>query len=208
MKHINVCKPSSQEKKDNKHQNDGTLKNQNASATKRGLKILIFLGLISITLSCNKGNKSISSNNINPSPNANPVSCGTLSEILCDVLKLVNQERTTNGFGTLGVLSTCVQAAQFHADDMATLDYFSHDSPTETWLERMTRYGLNGSSVAENIAMGQNSATDVMTSWMNSPGHKANILNANYQSIGIGLATRSDGTKLWVQCFSGLMPDQ
>lgn len=171
-------------------------------------KILTISSLLLSLLSCNSGNKSNSSNNISPAPVDTPVSCGTLSEILCDVLKLVNQERAAIGIGSLGILSTCIQAAQFHADDMATLNYFGHDSPTETWLERMNRYGLNVSAVAENIAMGQNSAIEVMTSWMNSPGHKANILNASYKSIGIGLATRSDGTKLWVQCFSGLTPDQ
>jgi uncharacterized protein YkwD len=115
---------------------------------------------------------------------------------------LVNVERSKEGLGSLAVNARCVNEAQFHAQDMAINNYYSHDGLTETWAERKKRFGL-GSYTGENIVAARKTPAEAMDAWMNSSGHRANILNGNYKSMGVGVATDSSGKMLWVQCFSG-----
>ena len=85
---------------------------------------------------------------------------------------------------------------------MAARDYFSHDTPEGvSFATRISNAGYQWSGAAENIAAGQRDAASVMSSWMNSSGHKANILNCGYQDIGVGVAAATDGKLYWTQDF-------
>lgn len=116
------------------------------------------------------------------------------------VLDLVNRHRADAGCGSLSRDSKLDTAARLHAEDMAANDYFSHTSlDGRSPTERAAEQGYQG-GVGENIAYGYRDAEAVMEGWMNSEGHRANILNCGYDVIGIGVADRS-GTLYWVQNF-------
>jgi uncharacterized protein YkwD len=116
------------------------------------------------------------------------------------VADLVNRERGDAGCGSLERDSRLDTAARLHAEDMAANDYFSHDSQDgRSPSDRAGAQGFEG-GVGENIAMGYPDAGAVMAGWMDSEGHRANILNCDYDVIGIGVADR-DGTLYWVQNF-------
>lgn len=132
-----------------------------------------------------------------------PSNCGAMNTTECQVMDLVNVERAKQGLAALGANSKCIAEAQSHAQDMVANNYFAHDGPNETTSQRFARFGLSGATWGENIAAGYTTASAVMTGWMNSSGHRANILGAGFRSMGVGLATKSDGTKYWVQCFTG-----
>ena len=94
--------------------------------------------------------------------------------------------------------------ARAHSADMATKGYFDHTSPDgRSPFDRMRAAGYRGNLMGENIAAGQRTAAAVETAWMNSPGHRANILNCGYKVIGIGVATRSSSPYgiYWTQDF-------
>jgi uncharacterized protein YkwD len=117
------------------------------------------------------------------------------------VLTLVNQERTKAGCAALSVDARLTAAARDHSAEMAGRGYFAHDTPDGVSVgTRVTNAGYRWSAVGENIAKGQQDAAAVMQAWMNSPGHRANILNCRFTNIGIGLA-RQDQTPLWTQDF-------
>jgi uncharacterized protein YkwD len=116
------------------------------------------------------------------------------------VLDIVNRERGDNGCGALERDSRLDTAARLHAEDMAVNDYFDHTSQDgRSPTDRAAAQGYQG-GVGENIAYGYPDAEAVMEGWMNSEGHRANILNCGYDVIGIGVADR-DGTLYWVQNF-------
>jgi len=117
-----------------------------------------------------------------------------------EVFDLVNQARAEAGCGALERDSRLDKAALLHAEDMAANDYFSHDSQDgRSPTDRAAEQGYEG-GVGENIAAGYPDAEAVMEGWMNSEGHRANILNCGYDVIGVGAADR-DGTIYWVQDF-------
>jgi uncharacterized protein YkwD len=118
------------------------------------------------------------------------------------VVTLVNQARATAGCKALTVDSRLVTAARGHSQDMATRNYFDHNTPegVTPWT-RITNAGYHFSSAAENIASGQTTPASVMSAWMNSPGHRANILNCNLRNIGVGLAYNAKHTPYWTQDF-------
>lgn len=124
--------------------------------------------------------------------------CGSMNSDACETFGLINAQRIANRLEPFKILPTCVKMAQEHADDMIARGYFSHDSPTETFAQRVKRYGLDQGWVGENIAQA-GSAQAAVSAWMNSPGHKANILNTSFRSSGLGF---NNGD--WVQCFSSL----
>jgi hypothetical protein len=112
------------------------------------------------------------------------------------VLKIVNEERKAEGLSTLKMDEELLKTANVRAKELTKL--FSHERPDGTdCFTAFTRGGIIG----ENIAYGYTSAKAVMQGWMNSPGHKANILLGSYNSIGIG-CYYYNGTYYWVQCFS------
>ncbi|WP_406065232.1 CAP domain-containing protein [Streptomyces sp. NBC_01077] len=116
------------------------------------------------------------------------------------VVALVNAERSKAGCGPLTANATLTRAAQGHSDDMAARDFFDHTNPDGASPgDRVTAAGYPWSTYGENIAMGQSTPEQVMESWMNSPGHRANILNCSFKEIGIGI--HSEGGPYWTQVF-------
>ena len=104
-----------------------------------------------------------------------------------------------SGHGALAAL-----LAQMKAEDMAENGYFSHTSPTYgSAFDMMNQYGFSYRTAGENIAKGQKTASSVMSAWMNSQGHRANILGSGYTKLGVGYAVDSGGTAYWVQMFAG-----
>jgi uncharacterized protein YkwD len=114
------------------------------------------------------------------------------------VVALVNAARADAGCGPLRVDDRITAAAQAHSDDMAANDYFSHDSlDGRSFADRVRAAGYP-SPGGENIAQGQRSAAAVHQAWMNSSGHRANILNCGFTAIGVGL---NQSSWTWTQDF-------
>lgn len=119
-----------------------------------------------------------------------------------EVIRLVNAERAKRGLMTLAKNWQLSRVARYKSADMAQKGYFSHTSPTYgSPFQMMESFGLKFSSAGENIAYGQRTPQTVMTDWMNSPGHRNNILSATYTQIGVGLAKNSSGVCYWTQQF-------
>ena len=120
------------------------------------------------------------------------------------VVVLVNKERANVGLAPLKANWELSRVARYKSQDMIDKNYFSHTSPTYgSPFDMMKNFGIKYMSAGENIAYGQPTAASVMTGWMNSPGHKANILSKNYTEIGVGAAKKADGTIYWTQQFIG-----
>lgn len=137
-----------------------------------------------------------------PAPPVTPP--GGNTSFTAQVVTLTNAERAKVGCGALTVNAILTSAAQAHSADMAAHDYFDHNSQDgRSPFDRITAAGYRFSTAAENIAAGQRTPQAVMTSWMNSPGHKANILNCALHEIGVGYATGSSSTYgvYWTQDF-------
>ncbi|EFM08686.1 SCP-like extracellular [Paenibacillus curdlanolyticus YK9] len=115
------------------------------------------------------------------------------------VVTLVNQERAKVGLAALSTDSLLTTVATDKAKDMYNNNYFSHTSPTYgSPFDMMRAYGVSYSYAGENIAKGQRTPQEVMTAWMNSAGHKANILSQNFKKIGVAYYNGE-----WVQEFTG-----
>jgi uncharacterized protein YkwD len=100
-----------------------------------------------------------------------------------------NTDRASNGLGALTLNSQLDQAAQTKANDMIARDYWSHNTPDgQTPWSFITAAGYDYQTAGENLAYGFTTAADTLTGWMNSPEHKANILNTTYQEVGFGYA--------------------
>jgi uncharacterized protein YkwD len=109
------------------------------------------------------------------------------------VIDLINAERTNVGLPALSTQDQLGSAAQLHSVDMACNNYFSHTGLDGLNSgERAQRQGYGSSYVGENIAAGYSSPESVVQGWMNSPGHKANILGTTYTEIGVGYAFGED----------------
>ncbi len=120
------------------------------------------------------------------------------------VASLTNSERNAAGLGTLTLDSQLSKLARMKAEDMAKKGYFSHTSPTYgSAFDMMKKYGVSYRTAGENIAKGQKTPESVMNGWMNSSGHRANILSSAYTHIGVGYAKDSKGNTYWVQIFKG-----
>jgi uncharacterized YkwD family protein len=118
------------------------------------------------------------------------------------VVELVNKERAAAGLPALKMNTKLAGVAEKKAEDLRDKNYFDHQSPTYgSPFDMMKQFGIKYSTAGENIAKGQKTPSEVMNGWMNSPGHRANILNANYTEIGVGYVTDSNGTTYWVQHF-------
>lgn len=126
-------------------------------------------------------------------------------EYVNEVLRLTNIERVNNGLSELTLDSSICAAADIRADEINTL--FEHTRPDGTQcFTALKDAGVSYRTAAENIAIGQRTPEEVVTGWMNSPGHRANILNGNLHKIGIGVAhaTQSPYSSgyAWVQLFT------
>ncbi len=120
------------------------------------------------------------------------------------VLTLVNQERGKQGLAPLKHNWQLSRVARYKSEDMRDKNYFSHTSPTYgSPFDMIKNFGIRYMAAGENIAYGQPTAASVMSSWMNSPGHRANILSKNFTEIGVGVAKSKNGTIYWTQQFIG-----
>lgn len=119
-----------------------------------------------------------------------------------EVIRLVNSERAKKGLPALKANWQVSRVARYKSQDMIDRNYFSHTSPTYGSPFRMLEsFGISFSAAGENIAMGLRTPSEVMRAWMESPGHRANILNPSYNEIGVGLAKSSRGVCYWTQMF-------
>jgi uncharacterized protein YkwD len=117
------------------------------------------------------------------------------------VVALTNAERAKAGCKPLKVDSRLNLSAQRHSADMAKRNYFEHEDPEgHDFADREKAAGFVGDSGGENIAMGQTSAAEVMNDWMNSPGHRRNILDCSFTLIGVGYVAAGH---YWTQNFGG-----
>jgi len=133
-----------------------------------------------------------------------PASNGDYSAFQKKVVELVNKERAKAGLKALKMNSELSKVATLKSQDMAKNNYFDHNSPTYgSPFDMMKRFGITYRTAGENIAMGQTSPEQVMNGWMNSPGHRANILKASFTQIGVGVAKNSAGRLYWTQQFIG-----
>jgi hypothetical protein len=110
-----------------------------------------------------------------------------------NLLDNTNAQRSANSETALTLNSQLNQAAQAKANDMAARNYWSHNTPDgQTPWTFVTAAGYNYQAVGENLAYGFATSSDTVTGWMNSPGHRANILNSNYSDVGFGVVNISD----------------
>ncbi|MCR2043873.1 CAP domain-containing protein [Anaerosalibacter massiliensis] len=119
-----------------------------------------------------------------------------------EVVKLVNIERKKAGLSPLTHSDELSKVARVKSQDMADKNYFDHNSPTyKDPFTMMKNFGIKYRQAGENIAKGYSSADSVVKGWMNSPGHRANILNPNFNKIGVGYVNKG-GTTYWTQMFT------
>ena len=115
---------------------------------------------------------------------------------------ITNQHRAANGLRPLTINTTLTGAAQNHANDQASVDTMSHTGTDGSDPgTRIIRSGYPVAAWGENVAGGYATPDTVMTAWMNSPGHRANILNNTFTHIGIAIAYAPDGTPYWAMEF-------
>ena len=116
-----------------------------------------------------------------------------------EVIRLVNEHRRTAGLDELTYDWQLSRVARYKSQDMKDNNYFSHTSPTYgSPFQMMKSFGISYRSAGENIARGQATPKAVVDSWMNSPGHRANILSSSFTHIGVGYV--ADG-RYWTQMF-------
>ncbi len=125
----------------------------------------------------------------------------SVSEFEKQVVELTNQERAKAGLAPLQLDENLSKVARDKSLDMQQKGYFSHNSPTYgSPFDMMRSYGIQYNSAGENIAMGQRSPEEVVQAWMNSAGHRANILNSSFTHIGVGYVANGN---YWTQMFIG-----
>ncbi|SFM01209.1 CAP domain-containing protein [Salibacterium qingdaonense] len=116
-----------------------------------------------------------------------------------EVIALTNEERTKRGLNPLQENGTVAETAQAKSEDMAANDYFAHQSPTYgSPFQMLKEYGADFQAAAENIAAGQTTPEQAVEGWMNSEGHRKNILNEELTHIGIGY---EENGNYWTQMF-------
>lgn len=135
---------------------------------------------------------------------ARPLTQGTLSRTVAEVVALTNAERARAGLRPLAADAPLATAAQAHCADMVARDFYAHTSPDggRPW-DRAAAAGSRRSTIGENIACGQRSPAEVVDGWMNSPGHRANILKPEFTHIGVGFAGGGRAGTYWAQLFGG-----
>ena len=118
-----------------------------------------------------------------------------------EVIRLVNEIRTQNGLKALTANWELSRVARYKSQDMKDNRYFSHTSPIYgSPFQMMKSFGITYRTAGENIARGQATPSAVVNAWMNSPGHRANILNASFTEIGVGYVASGN---YWTQMFIG-----
>ncbi|MEB9787583.1 CAP domain-containing protein, partial [Bacillus cereus] len=111
----------------------------------------------------------------------------SLSEFEQRVVELTNAERAKQGLPALKIDTELSKVARIKSEDMQKNNYFDHNSPTYgSPFDMMKKFGISYTSAGENIAQGQRTPEEVVQAWMNSAGHRANILNNGFTHIGVG----------------------
>lgn len=127
----------------------------------------------------------------------------TLTADELEVFNLINQQRANNGLSALKIDAEVQRVARIKAQDMVDNNYFAHNSPIYgTPFNMLKNFGISYKTAGENIA-GNSSNSAAVTAWMNSSGHKANILNSSYNYTGIGVVSSPKYGKIYVQMFIG-----
>ncbi|MDI7816928.1 CAP domain-containing protein [Clostridioides difficile] len=155
--------------------------------------------------STNKPEDNNNSESNKPEDNNNSGSTnGNFSAYQKEVVDLVNIERSKAGLNPLTLDSSVSNVATKKSQDMIDNNYFSHNSPTYgSPFDMLKKFGISYKTAGENIAMGQKTPKEVVNAWMNSEGHRKNILNPNFSKIGVGVAQKSGGSLYWTQIFVG-----
>jgi len=123
----------------------------------------------------------------------------SLSEFEQRVVELTNAERTKQGLPALKIDTELSKVARIKSEDMQKNNYFDHNSPTYgSPFDMMKKFGISYTSAGENIAQGQRTPEEVVQAWMNSAGHRANILNNGFTHIGVGYV---ESGNYWTQQF-------
>jgi uncharacterized YkwD family protein/spore coat assembly protein SafA len=118
------------------------------------------------------------------------------------VIQLTNQERAKYGLKPLAANWELSRVARYKSADMRDKNYFSHTSPTYgSPFDMMKNFGITYRSAGENIAAGQTTPQQVVQAWMNSQGHRENILSSSYTQIGVGYAKGGSQRYYWTQMF-------
>ena len=120
----------------------------------------------------------------------------------------LNQQRAANGLGPLQLSPTLTASAEWKSLHMSFYNYFDHSDPAPPVARdagtRMSDCGYTNAGKGENIAEGYNTPSTVMDAWMNSPGHRANILGATYVVMGVGVAINANGSFYWTVDFGSV----
>ncbi|MBT2758377.1 SafA/ExsA family spore coat assembly protein [Mesobacillus foraminis] len=139
---------------------------------------------------------------IYPGQRVNIPDISATKNIESQVIQLTNQERAKHGLRPLAANWELSRVARYKSADMRDKNYFSHTSPTYgSPFTMIKNFGIAYRSAGENIAAGQRTPQEVVNSWMNSPGHRANILNSSYTHIGVGHASGGSYGHYWTQMF-------
>lgn len=125
----------------------------------------------------------------------------SVQQFEADVIRLCNQIRSQHGLSQFKTNWELSRVARYKSQDMHDKGYFDHNSPTYgSPFDMMKRFGISYRTAGENIAMGYSTAQQVVNGWMNSPGHRANILNGSFTQIGVGYVPNGN---YWTQMFIG-----
>ncbi|MGM9954414.1 MAG: CAP domain-containing protein, partial [Peribacillus sp.] len=124
-----------------------------------------------------------------------------LSAFEQEVVTLTNAERAKQGLAALEIDTELSKVARAKSQDMKDNNYFDHNSPTYgSPFDMMKQFGISYTSAGENIAQGQQTPEEVVEAWMNSQGHRENIMNASFTHIGVGYV---ESGNYWTQQFIG-----
>ncbi len=128
-----------------------------------------------------------------------PKNDSTVTSYENEVIRLVNDIRAKNGLNPLSADWELSRVARYKSQDMKDNNYFSHTSPVYgSPFDMIKNFGISYRSAGENIAKGQKTPQAVVNAWMNSAGHRANILNSSYTKIGVGYVSEGN---YWTQMF-------
>ena len=161
------------------------------------IKTIVFAALAAAALTGAAGSVHLD----RPVQGSSSVSAGIQSSSAAsEVVRLTNSARSQNGYAALVEDGALSEAAAVRAREIARS--FSHTRPSgASFSSALSESGVSYLRAGENIASGQKSASEVVNAWMNSPGHRANILNSSYSRIG-SASVNIDGTLYWVQIFA------
>jgi uncharacterized protein YkwD len=138
------------------------------------------------------------------SPGGTPVPPAAAESAAAEVVRLTNESRMRSGLRALVVNPRLVEAARLHAEQMAGWQRLAHTiegARYPTMQSRLQATGYGYANAAENVAWNQRTAADVMRTWLNSSGHRANILDAELTEIGTAVAYSVKGEPYWIQVF-------